>query len=62
MSSKYTSLTTVIFIDDGLNVEFEGKREIEDTFKAFRLSSWKNSGLGEDEWLLPCRLFQYASD
>ena len=48
MSFVDTSMMTVIFIDGGLNVEFEGKREIEDMFKACALSSWKNSGMEED--------------
>lgn len=39
---------TVTFIDDGLNVEFQGKREIKDMFNALALGSWENSGMGED--------------
>lgn len=35
-------MMTITFIDDGLNAEFQGEREIQDMFKALALSSWEN--------------------
>lgn len=39
----------LIFIDDGLDMGFEEKREIKGVFKALGLSDWENHGMGKTE-------------
>lgn len=59
---EIVTVTMFTFIDNGLFMGFEKKREIKDVLEALGLSIWEHNGIGKTEGCTQCQLVSYSSD